>query len=135
MKHLYPAVFRPEREIGFFVFFPDINMGGTQGKDVKESIEMAEDFLAGALCAFEDTGEEFPVPSDIKALQLQEGDIATFVVANPTDYRRRNENKVIKKTLTIPSWLNALAEDAKINFSQTLQSALKEHLGVSEPTR
>ncbi|MCL2087823.1 MAG: type II toxin-antitoxin system HicB family antitoxin [Oscillospiraceae bacterium] len=130
MRHVYPAIFRPEEGYGFCIFFPDIRKGATQGDDITDGIIMAEDFLVSALCKMEDTGEEIPKPSDINFLPLEEGDIATFISVDVTEYRRRTENKFIKKTLTIPSWLNALAEDSKINFSQTLQQALKEKLNV-----
>ena len=131
MRYVYPAVFRPEEGHGFFVFFPDIKMGGTQGDDIADAMVMAEDFLASALCKLEDLNRDLPQPSDISALVMQKGDIPTFISVNIAEYRRRNENKFIKKTLTIPSWLNALAEDSRINFSQTLQQALKEKLNVS----
>jgi post-segregation antitoxin (ccd killing protein) len=39
----------------------------------------------------------------------------------------KNE-KSVKKTLTIPSWLNDLAIENNINFSQTLQEALRKEL-------
>jgi predicted RNase H-like HicB family nuclease len=131
MKHVYPAIFTPEEGYGFCIIFPDIEMGATQGKDIAEAMYMAEDFLAGALCYMEDKKEAFPAPSDIKSLRLKESEFATLISVDVAYYRRRTENKFIKKTLSIPSWLNALAEDSKINFSQTLQQALKEKLNVS----
>ena len=130
MRRVYPAIFRPEAGYGFCIFFPDIKKGATQGDDIADGIVMAEDFLVSALCKMEDMGEEHPKPSDISSLALQEGDVATFISVDVAEYRRRTENKFIKKTLTIPSWLNALAEDSRINFSQTLQQALKEKLNV-----
>ncbi|MCL2054141.1 MAG: type II toxin-antitoxin system HicB family antitoxin [Oscillospiraceae bacterium] len=131
MKHVYPAIFRPEEGYGFCIIFPDIKKGATQGDDISDGMAMAEDFLASALCKMEDIGEEIPNPSDINSLVLQERDIATFVSVDLAEYRRRTENKFIKKTLTIPSWLNALAEDSRINLSQTLQQALKEKLNLA----
>ena len=131
MKHVYPAVFRPEEGIGYFIFFPDIKKGATQGDDIADGIVMAEDFLVSAICKMEDMNEEIPTPSEISSIETQEGDITTFISVDVAEYRRRTENKYIKKTLTIPSWLNALAEESSINFSQTLQQALKERLNVS----
>ncbi|MCL1903998.1 MAG: type II toxin-antitoxin system HicB family antitoxin [Oscillospiraceae bacterium] len=130
VRHVYPAIFTPEEGYGFCIIFPDIRMGATQGKDIAEGMVMAEDFLASAICKLEDIGDEIPNPTDINSLKLKKGDIATLISVDVADYRRRTENKFIKKTLTIPSWLNALAEDSKINFSQTLQQALKEKLNV-----
>jgi len=131
MRQVYPAIFTPEEGHGYCITFPDIRMGATQGDDIADGIVMAEDFLASALCKLEDLGEKFPAPSDIKTLPLKDGETASFISVDVADYRRRTADKFIRKTLTIPSWLNALAEDSNINFSQTLQQALKEKLNVS----
>ena len=128
MKYIYPAVFSPVEEGGYCVFFPDIKRGATQGDDMIEAMEMAEDFLCLALYDIEEEGDKIPIPSEIKSLELQPEDFASMVAADTDEYRRFNENKLIKKTLTIPSWLNARAEAASVNFSQTLQRALKEDL-------
>lgn len=130
MKYAYPAIFRPEAK-GFSIYFPDIGMGGTQGDNVADGLDMAHDFLAGALIMLEDEGEMIPPPSDIGALTLKSGEFASFVSVDTADHRRRTDLKVVKKTLTIPSWLNVKAEEAHINFSQTLQKALKEELKIA----
>jgi len=131
MKYVYPAVFRPE-ERGFSICFPDVRMGGTQGDDIPDGLEMAHDFLVGAMIMLEDEGKEIPKPSDISALALNDGEFASFVSVNTEEYRKKHENKAVKKTLSIPSWLNAQAEAANINFSHTLQRALKEDLKIAQ---
>ena len=128
MKYVYPAIFHPESEGGFSVFFPDINRGATQGDTVAECIEMAEDFLCLALYHMEENKFQIPVSSDMKKIEFEPDDIVTLISVDTDTYRRFYENKLIKKTLNIPSWLNERAEAANINFSQTLQSALKEQL-------
>ena len=132
MKYVYPAIFREEDIGGYFIFFPDIKMGGTQGDDLIDGLEMAEDFLCLALYHMEEEGKEIPHPSDSKSLEVEDGDIITLVAVDTDDYRRFYENKLVKKTLNIPSWLNAKATAANINFSQTLQRALKEELHIME---
>ena len=127
MKYAYPAILRPESG-GFCVFFPDIEKGATQGDDLPDALNMAADWLAGTLCDMESRKEELPKPSQCKALDTEEGDIVTLVYADTIEYRRKFDNKAINKTLTIPNWLNTLAEEAEINFSQTLQKALKKKL-------
>jgi predicted RNase H-like HicB family nuclease len=90
ISHVYPAIFRPEEGYGYCVMFPDIRMGATQGDDIADGIIMAEDFLAAAICKLEELGDEIPKPSDIRTLALQEGDIATFISVDVTDYRGRH---------------------------------------------
>ena len=132
MKYVYPAVFRPEDDGGFCVFFPDIRRGATQGDDMIDAMEMAEDFLCSALYDMEEEKVEIPNPSGMKNIESLPNDIITLISANTDEYRRYHENRVVKKTLTIPSWLNVRAEAASINFSQTLQKALKEELQIAE---
>lgn len=131
MQYVYPAIFQSEPEGGYSVFFPDIKRGATQGETIAECINMAEDFLCLALYSMEE--EKFPIPavSNIKDIEVGESDIVTLISVNTETYRRYYENKLIKKTLNIPSWLNERAEAANINFSQTLQTALKEALNLT----
>ncbi len=132
MQYVYPAVFRPEQEGGFSVFFPDVKRGATQGETIAECIEMAEDFLALALYHAEEDNKPIPAASDYSAVEAEPGDIVTLISIDTESYRRFYENKLIKKTLNIPSWLNERAEAANINFSQTLQRALKEELHIAQ---
>jgi predicted RNase H-like HicB family nuclease len=132
VKYVYPAIFRPEEEGGFCVIFPDIRRGATQGDDMIDAIEMAEDFLSSVLYDIEEEKSVIPTPSDTKTMQALPNEIVTLVVADTGEYRRYKESRVIKKTLTLPSWLNARAEAASVNFSQILQRALKEELQIAE---
>ena len=132
MKYVYPAVFVPEDVGGYFISFPDIKMGGTQGKDLIQGIEMAEDFLCLALYHMEEEKSEIPKASNPKDINAGEDAIVTLISADTDEYRRFYENKLVKKTLNIPSWLNAKAEKAGVNFSQLLQASLREHLGIAQ---
>lgn len=128
MKYVYPAVFHPEQEGGFSVFFPDIDRGAMQGNTIAECIDMAEDFLCLALYRMEENALTIPEARSIKEIEVDPSDFVTLISVDTETYRRYYENKLVKKTLNIPSWLNKRAEDANVNFSQTLQKALKEEL-------
>lgn len=127
MKYVYPAIFTPLPSGEYDIRIPDLPGCITCGKDLVDAIEMAEDAVAMWLCDAEDNRETIPAPS--KELIVNAPQFVNFVVADTEEYRRENDNRAVKKTLTIPSWLNAKAEKAGINFSQTLQDALKERLG------
>ena len=131
MKYVYPAIFHPEQEGGYSVFFPDVARGATQGETMAECIEMAEDFLCMALYGMEEDNDALPPATNIKSVAAENDDIVTLISVDTDNYRRYHENKLIKKTLNIPSWLNRQAEAANINFSQTLQNALKEELKLN----
>lgn len=126
-KYVYPAVFKQEGD-SIFVSFPDIENCFTQGKDMVEAIEMAEDALALSLVYMEDSKMSIPEASEIK--ELDGNEITSLVVADTMKYRKETSNKAVKKTLTIPSWLNEAAEKQSVNFSQVLQDALMTQVGM-----
>jgi len=132
MKYVYPAIFRPEPEGNYHVFFPDIKGAGTCGDDFSDCIEMGGDWLCQKLYNMEESGNSIPAPSSINDIVKQDGDVVTLISVDTNSYRRFYESKLIKKTLNIPYWLNARAEDASINFSQALQKALKEELQIAD---
>lgn len=122
MKYVYPAIFEPAEEGGFIVTVPDIPHCFTSGKDMAQAIEMAQDALAMLLVDYENEGKEIPVPSGLDEFQT---DFAkSFILADTDAWRKEFDSRAVKKTLTIPSWLNAKAERAGVNFSQLLRDAL-----------
>ena len=132
MKYTYTAVFTPEENGLYSVTFPDLQGCYTSGDDMSDAIYMAQDVLNLTLYDLEQEKRPIPKaskPQDIKTTSNQ----FTSVIAVDTDaYRRFYEVKSVKKTLTIPMWLNERAEQANVNFSGVLQSALKEILQVQE---
>ena len=132
MKYVFPAILRLEENIGYFVSFPDLERGATQGDTLADALSMAEDALCLALYDMEESQESIPSPSNPRTLNMQEDDIVTLISVNTENYRQYYENKLVRKTLNIPSWLNKQAEEANINLSQTLQAALKNELQIAQ---
>lgn len=130
-KYVYPAVFTAEETGGYSVNFPDLESCYTCGDDLADALEMAEDVLAITLFEHERDGKAIPNPSKPSDLPLEEGEFVTIVAADTLYYQRKFNNKAVKKTLSIPDWLNDLATTANINFSKVLQEALAEKLGVT----
>jgi antitoxin HicB len=129
MKYVYPAIFTPLDGGEYDVRIPDLSGCITCGRDLADAIEMAEDAAAMWLYDAEDNQEAIPAPSE--KLVAKPPKFINFIVADTDGYRRENDNRAVKKTLTIPNWLNSKAEKAGINFSQTLQNALKKQLDLS----
>ena len=130
-KYVYPAIFTPEED-GYSVRFPDIHNCFTGGADIAEALEMAEDVLCMMLYDKEMASEEIPLPSEVSQMQVQAGDkeFVTLVSCDTVEYRKFHDSRAVKKTHSIPSWLNEMAEQAGINFSGTLQEALKKQLNI-----
>ena len=122
-KYVFPAVFKKEEKY-YIIHFPDIPGCNTQGENLHEALEMAEDALSLMLCVFEDNHEEIPKPSDIQSVKTEDEEFVSLIACDTLAYRMRYEPKTVKKKLAIPAWLNTAAEKAGIDFSATLQNAL-----------
>jgi antitoxin HicB len=123
MKYVFPAIFKKETE-GFSIHFPDLESCYTQGDNLEDGIEMAEDVLAFTLYRLERDNGVIPAPSDVKSFSVGSDELVTLIKCDTTVYKKRNNNKAVKKTLTIPEWLNEEATAKGVNFSQVLQEAL-----------
>ena len=126
----YPAVFHKAEEGGFWVTFPDIPECMTQGENIQEAYEMSVDALGLALTTREHEGEQIPKASDLDTVDPEEGTLV-IVEFDMAEYRRKNCSRAVKKTLSIPEWLNEAAIRENINFSQILQEALLVKLGMN----
>ena len=128
MKQVYPVILHSEAEGGFSVSVPDLNIG-TQGETVAECIDMARDAIGLWGICEQDAGRAIPEPSMLSPAH-EEGELVTLVDIDFDAYRRAHDMRTIRKNVTIPSYLNDLAERAGVNFSQVLQDGLKQRLGV-----
>lgn len=126
-KYVYPAVFT-EEDSGYSINFPDLPNCFTSGETLGEAIEMAGDVLCLTLYEMEQAGTAIPAPSDLRDIPVGNKEFVNFIPCDTVEYRKFFDNRAVKKTLTVPSWLNDMAERAGINFSATLQSALKQQL-------
>lgn len=129
MKRLfYPAIFHPE-DVGFSVQVPDIDGCFTEGDTLDEAYINSIEAIGINLEDISDPNN-FPTPSNPTTITVPAGDFVALIEFDMLDYTRRHSKKSVKKTLTIPSWLNAEAEAQHINFSSVLQAALKQQLGI-----
>lgn len=131
--YIYPAIFQPETIGGYSVAFPDLPGCFTEGDDLEEAIAMARDALGLYLYSLEEDGETIPPASSPDAVGAEPGRFVTLIDIDMLAYRQKYDNRAVKKTLTIPAWLNTMAEADNVNFSQILQTALKERLGLADP--
>lgn len=123
-KYAYPAIFTPEDEGGFSIRFPDLEDCYTCGDDIVDGLIMAEDVLALVLYGYEKDVRDIPLPSKETDIPLKNGEFVNYVACDTLEYRKMYSNKAVKKTLTIPEWLNEAATAMGLNFSQILQEAL-----------
>ena len=129
-KLFYPALFHKSEEGGFWISFPDFPECFTEGDDMKQAYEMAVEALGLALVNRKEEKEEIPDPSDLDKIQNEDGTIV-IVEFDMLEYQRKHNSKAVKKTLSIPEWLNEEAVAMGVNFSQVLQEALMSKLNIS----
>ena len=129
-KLFYPALFHKSEEGGFWISFPDFPECFTEGDDMKQAYEMTVEALGLALVIRKEEKEEIPDPSDLDKIQNEDGTIV-IVEFDMLEYQRKHNSKAVKKTLSIPEWLNEEAVSMGVNFSQVLQEALMSKLNIS----
>lgn len=144
MLSMYPACFFKE-ESGYSVVFPDLNWLSTCGATFEEAMKMAVECLAGYLYTCYLDGDIVPAPSQLsdidlseiaKELELEVKEAFLNMISVDVDlYAKEHFEKSVKKTLTIPAWLNKIALEENINFSQVLQEALKSRLHVDRTNK
>ena len=129
MKRLfYPAVFHPAEEGGYWISFPDFPGVFTQGEDMEDSYQMCVDALG--LAVIENGDDEFPAASRPEDIDIDNDSRIVLIDFDLDEYKRRINSAAVKKTLSIPGWLNEAAVKAGINFSAVLQKALKMELNL-----
>lgn len=122
-KLFYPAIFHKAEEGGYWISFPDIPECLTQGDNMEQAYEMAVDALGLAISSRYQQKENIPTPSEPENISVNDG-FLVIVEFDMLAYQKRNNAKAVKKTLSIPQWLNEEANAMNINFSQVLQEAL-----------
>lgn len=127
-KYSYPAVFSPQADGSFSVYFPDLEKCHTRGDSLTESIMKAEDALAYTLYNYEVSDKIMPAPSFPSDISLCNGEFVNYIACDTLSYRKRFVSTAVRKTVSLPSWLNEEAAALGLNFSQVLQEALMEKI-------
>lgn len=140
MLSAYPACFFKE-ENGYSVIFPDLNYLATCGDTLDDAFAMAVDCLAGYLYTINRDGQTVKAASHLgqiniadvaKELEISSDDMfVNIITVDVAEYAKTHFEKSVKKTLSIPAWLNTAALEQNINFSKVLQDALKKQLNIS----
>lgn len=128
--YFYPAIFHNDEKGGYWISFPDFPECMTQGETMEEAYEMAVEAMG--LCIDDRLKNEESLPEVSAPVDyiLQEGDFSCLIEFDLVQYRKKHNTKSVKKTLSIPEWLNEAAMEHDVNFSQVLQEALMKKIGI-----
>ena len=134
MKYVYPAIFTAE-EGKVLVSVPDLPGLHTFSNSMADALFMAQDAMEMWLWDAENKGEVIPPASSLKKIARMSkspDQIVNMIAADTDEYRRQNDTRSVKKTLSLPAWLNHQAEKANAPFSQILQQGLKKYLHIAQ---
>ncbi len=127
MKLIYPAVFHTEDD-QVWVEFPDLEGCQSFGDSISEALDGAKEALEGYCITLLEKKHTLPIMSDIKTIKTDESSFVSLVETElTTNFAKR---KSVKKTLTVPAWLNDMATEKGVNFSAVLQEGLVKSLGL-----
>lgn len=130
MKYIYPVCIYPGDVSGYTVIVPDLPGCVTEGETIAEALEQTLDAASGWVLDELEEGRKAPEPSAIESIKADEyaGGFVSIVMLDIDAYAEKYGEKAVRKNCTIPAWLNTAAENAHLNFSQVLQTALQEQL-------
>lgn len=134
---MYPAVVTKEDGV-YYIGLVDfdrlddgnINYYATYSEDLEKISTAIRESLALYLADLLDMKKEFPEPSKLEDIKLKENQFIQVISVDPVYEAAKVTNVLKKKTVNIPAWLDIVAQEKKINFSQLLQKALKKELGI-----
>lgn len=131
-RYYYPAVFSRAPDEDIAVVFPDLDVA-TSGENDADALASARDLLGCVLYGLEQDGDTIPAPTPLMDVALADGERAVLVDVYMPSVRMAQETKSVNRTVTLPAWLNAVALENNVNFSQVLQRALIQQLGKTSP--
>ena len=126
-NYIFPATVTKGAD-NYGVYFHDMPGCIATGETLDDALRMAKDGLALHLWGMEQDGDPIPLPTPFEKIPLKKGEMLCLLDVNMMDIRAQMDHRPVKKTLTIPYYLNEMAEERHFNFSQVLQSALRERL-------
>ena len=136
MKAVYPVIFTPSENV-ILIEVPDLEIL-TEGENIVNAIDMARDVIGLKIISLEYDKTEIPNPTNLFDINIENSTFAeegksyvSMVDVDITEYRKKVDNKSVRRNVTLPNWLNVEAEKAHINVSKVVQEALMEKLDVS----
>ncbi len=114
------------------IYFPDLPGCVSAGETTEKAIESAKDALLLHLYGMEEDKEEIPEPSELKDIQLEKNELPMLIEVYMKPFREKMHKHFVKKTLSIPGWVNAIAEEQGVNFSAVLLDGLKKQCHIQD---
>lgn len=131
MKYVYPAILTQEDD-GIIVSFPDVEGARTDGATMEEALENADDVLNLMLLTMEEKHMNIKPPTPIVSLDVPKGSTVALVRADTLAYSKKVDTRAVRKSVSIPAWMDSLAREHNLNFSNVLQNAICRELNIAQ---
>lgn len=128
--YIYPAVLTYEEGHEIAVVFPDLDCA-TSGVNDADALRSARELLGITMFGLEEDGEAIPAATPLERIPIGKNEHTVLIDVYMPTIRLAGVSKSVSRTVTLPAWLNAAAVERDVNFSQVLQSALKEQLHLA----
>ncbi|MBP5212776.1 MAG: type II toxin-antitoxin system HicB family antitoxin [Pyramidobacter sp.] len=128
MKYMYNATFTPNEDGGYYARVPDLPGCITTGKDLADAIDQIGDAMSAWLVVAEDEGLPIAAPTPQDKIVREPTTLCSIIKADTLAYRARTDSHAVRKNVSLPAWMSALADKLNINYSQLLQEALRKRL-------
>lgn len=124
-QYVYPAVFHPNNDGSITVTFPDLPGCITEGKSLENALFMAQDALSVWLEYTIDHKEPVPEATAFQDMRVEGAEFVNLIRAEVRD------NRAVRRTVSIPKWMDDMVADAGLSLSRVLQDALKARLKIN----
>ena len=122
MEHVYPAVFHENDDGSYTITFPDLPGCISEGKTLPNAMHMAETALTQWMGYLSDKKEAIPHSTAIRNVSTGQHEFVNLIRANVRD------NRAVRRTVSIPRWMDERATDTGLSLSRVLQDALTDRL-------
>lgn len=125
MKYIYSATFMPNEDgTKYLARIPDLPGCVSSGRDLHDAIDQITDAAAGWLVVAEDEDLPIPTPTPQSTLAHEPGCVFSVIQVDTIAYRAQTDTRAVRKNVSLPAWMAALADKRGINCSQLLQESL-----------
>lgn len=130
-RYRYIAVLEYGEKGTIGVYFPDLPGCVSGGDTTEKAVEGAKEALLLHLYGMEEDGDEIPAPSELKDIQFEKNELPMLIEVYMKPFKEKILKHYVKKTLSIPKWVNTIAEEQGVNFSAVLLKGLKEQCNIN----
>ena len=120
MEYIYPSVFHPNDDGSYTITFPDLPGCISEGKSLGNALYMAQDALKQWASFMEEIEEQLSLPTALQEMALEDGEFANLIRAETKD------THAVRRTVSIPGWMDDRAIRGGISLSRVLQDALAD---------